>query len=298
MTEREFWLYTGLLGVSGLLLAALAAIGFGQRAVTRIAEGLFGLGFLGYAAFLYWVRPETVYVVYYVFALPVLLLVHALRARRWAKARRLAADYTPEPYDPRAAARQGERVPYPPPPGPLTATGDEPAGTPMYPAGLPGGDTPGPSAPGGGPAPSGLPAVVPQTSPAPAARPARPSGLPARTPAADAASPAAAAPPDAAAPTTAPPPGPFPPSVTPPPRWPASPAAPPPAEPVYRARHSAAADDDEPARHDAHDRQGRTDHFTQAAYRTSGGRHRSPDSGDDHETGRAPHRYTRRGPSD
>ena len=211
MTEREFWLYTGLLGVSGLLLAALAAIGFGQRAVTRIAEGLFGLGFLGYAAFLYWARPEIVYVVYYVFALPVLLLVHALRARRRARARRLAADYTPEPYDPRAAARPAERVPYPPPPGPLTAAGDEPTGTPMYPAGLPGGDTRESSAPGG-PAPSGLPAVVPQTSPAPpAARPARPSGLPARTPAAETASPAAASPPDPAPPAIAPPPGSLPP---------------------------------------------------------------------------------------
>ena len=183
MTDRELLAYTGLLAVSGLLLVVLAVVGLGQRPVSRIADGLFGLAFLGYAGFLVWAQPDTIYVFYYAFALPVLLLVHAFRSRRRARARRLAAGFTPEAYDPRAVRAPAERTPFPDPPGPLGPhRGGEPP-APMYPAGLPAersadAGVPTGEAPSG--LPSGLPAAVPQTPATAPERPGRPSGLPGR----------------------------------------------------------------------------------------------------------------------
>ena len=181
MTDREVLGYLGLLAVSGLLLLVLAALGFGQRATPRIVDGLFGLVFLGYAGYLVWAQPDTVYVFFYAFAVPVLALAHAVRARR-ARARRLAAASIP-PYEAPPAAG---RAPFPEPPGPLDPqrSGELPP-RPMYPAGLPAGVPADPATAGSAVSglPSGLPAVPPP-APGPATgRPGRPSGLPNREPA-------------------------------------------------------------------------------------------------------------------
>src|SRR5262245_12953881 len=87
MTNTEFNLYSVLLAISGILLIVTAATGFGGRSpAARGVNGVFGLAFIGYAIYLQFIfNGGTVFVSYYVFVVPVLLIVQAFRNRAATK---------------------------------------------------------------------------------------------------------------------------------------------------------------------------------------------------------------------
>jgi hypothetical protein len=256
MSEGEYHAYVGLLAFSGLMLSVLAVRGFGQRAGSRVVEGVAAAGFLGYAVYLVATDPPTVRVFYYAFAAPVVLLVHMFRSRGRARRRRFAAGLTQTQQQAYAApAAQTPLTPFPPPPPPL---GNAPAHEDRpdhqqhrstyqpLPSGLPG-------APAPPPAPVPLPPLAPGLVMPPAPPPpvpggprrAMPSGLPGRP---DGPQPAWSAPPTPSAPSgpsapSAPPAG-----LTPAePRWAGAPEQPWHAEP-----RTPVAGPDAQAGHDTH----------------------------------------------
>ncbi|HEX6076885.1 MAG TPA: hypothetical protein VFZ32_16690 [Micromonosporaceae bacterium] len=64
--------------VGGVLCLALAAIGFGQSAGSRVINALIGVACLGYAVYLYVSDPTTVWVFPYILLLPVIVLFQAI----------------------------------------------------------------------------------------------------------------------------------------------------------------------------------------------------------------------------
>ncbi len=82
-SDSTFLLYVILLGVSGLIMLAFAATGLGAPSVgLRLLNGLFGLGFAGYAIYLAFIFEGGEYrMFWYAFILPVLAIVQAVRAR-------------------------------------------------------------------------------------------------------------------------------------------------------------------------------------------------------------------------
>ncbi|WP_433290736.1 hypothetical protein ACQP2F_23660 [Actinoplanes sp. CA-030573] len=117
MSDGEFHAYVALLAFSGLLLSVLAVRGFGQRPYSRVLDGIFAAGFLGYAAYLIVADPETVMILYYAFAAPVWLLWHMWRERTRERRKRFAAGITTQTYAPPPAPTP--LTPFPPPPPPL-----------------------------------------------------------------------------------------------------------------------------------------------------------------------------------
>ena len=87
MNDTEFNLYSLLLAISGVLLIVTAATGFGGRTpASRGINGVFGLAFVVYAIYLQFIfNGGTVFVAWYVFVVPVLLIVQAFRNRAAAK---------------------------------------------------------------------------------------------------------------------------------------------------------------------------------------------------------------------
>jgi hypothetical protein len=83
MSDNVFLGYIGALAVSGVILLVLAATGFGATgALVRVLNALFGLGFVGYAVYLlFFFQGGDVAVFYYVFILPVLMLIQAFKGR-------------------------------------------------------------------------------------------------------------------------------------------------------------------------------------------------------------------------
>ncbi|GAA2633340.1 hypothetical protein [Paractinoplanes durhamensis] len=178
MSEGAFHAYVGLLVISGLLLSVLAVRGFDQPVSSRIADGVFAVGFLGYATYLIVADPAKVWVLYYAFAAPVVLVVHMFRQRKRARSRRFAAGFTPQVYA--APAAPTPLTPFPPPPAPLgsDAPVDEGARGSSGLANLPPHTLPptrgeGPMSPRP-PMPSGLPALPPT---APGSPPPKPPGF-------------------------------------------------------------------------------------------------------------------------
>jgi drug/metabolite transporter (DMT)-like permease len=80
----ELTIYVGALAVSGVLLLLLAGIGFGTSGATRAINAIIGLACLGYGVYLQFFTKEgdTVWVSFYVFILPILLLINAFRGRK------------------------------------------------------------------------------------------------------------------------------------------------------------------------------------------------------------------------
>ncbi len=190
MSEGEFHAYVGLLAVSAVILSVLAARGFGQSAGARVLDGVFAAGFLGYAGYLVIADPDTVRIFFYAFAAPVIGVVHAVKAARAARDRRIPMSYTAEPAPvppqpfpappaPRAAgpAADGSAVDDVPSPYTYRAM---PSGLPEQPPTSGPATTPPPVA---GPRPSGL-AGAPVLAPGESSRryTPRPSGLPSPTP--------------------------------------------------------------------------------------------------------------------
>ena len=78
-----FYLYAVMLTLSGITMLTFAIGGFGQRIGARIAETLFGAGFLGYGVYLlvFFTGGEFT-MFYYAFVAPILAVVHVVRSRR------------------------------------------------------------------------------------------------------------------------------------------------------------------------------------------------------------------------
>jgi hypothetical protein len=83
VSVEVFLLYCLLLVVSGIIMLVSAIGGFGQRPGARIAEALFGSGFLGYGVYLlFFFTGGEFTMFYYAFVAPILTVVHAVRARQ------------------------------------------------------------------------------------------------------------------------------------------------------------------------------------------------------------------------
>ena len=87
ITSTEFNVYSLLLAISGTVLIVMAAIGFGDRhPVARAINGAVGIAFVAYAFYLQFIfGGGTVFASYYVFVVPVLLVLQALRSHAEAK---------------------------------------------------------------------------------------------------------------------------------------------------------------------------------------------------------------------
>ena len=106
MSDGTFLAYTALLAISGVMLLVLAAGGFGQSAGARVLDALFGAGFLAYGIYLFFFfEGGTVQIFFYAFVVPVLAVVHAVKARK-AQRRQQAHFYVP-------STQYGAAQPYP-----------------------------------------------------------------------------------------------------------------------------------------------------------------------------------------
>jgi hypothetical protein len=83
MSETHFNLYVAALAISGFLLVGMALSGFGGiRTAARVINGLFGVGFLGYAFYLFFIFDGgVVHEFYYAFLVPVIVIYRAFKAR-------------------------------------------------------------------------------------------------------------------------------------------------------------------------------------------------------------------------
>ncbi|GAA2640798.1 hypothetical protein GCM10010399_88060 [Dactylosporangium fulvum] len=81
MSDGMFLGYIAALGISGLLLLALAVQPFLKTSIgLRVLNGLFGVGFLGYAFYLFFIFDGgSVQIFFYAFVAPILLLVQTIR---------------------------------------------------------------------------------------------------------------------------------------------------------------------------------------------------------------------------
>jgi len=126
MSDGEFHAFVGLLAAGGLVLGVLAVLGFDQRVVSRIADGVVAAGYLGCAAYLQITRISLPIYWFAAGAPVLLLLIHLLRERRRARRRRLAAGLT-KMYAVTPAVTPLTPFPAPPPPlDPSARKKDEP----------------------------------------------------------------------------------------------------------------------------------------------------------------------------
>lgn len=92
-TDPGFSFYVVLLAASGAVMFVMAALRGSSRGM-RIANTLFGLGFMGYAFYLAFIFDGGTYFIFFkVFIVPVLLVVNTIRsisARRQAAAAQAA----------------------------------------------------------------------------------------------------------------------------------------------------------------------------------------------------------------
>jgi hypothetical protein len=100
--------YAIFLVICGLVLLAVAGTGFGAQSVaSRVINVIVGLGFAGYGLYLLvFLKPGgSVWIFYYVFVIPVVLVIQAFRTRaanrqaRDAAARQNASPYPPQQPD-------------------------------------------------------------------------------------------------------------------------------------------------------------------------------------------------------
>jgi hypothetical protein len=84
ISDSAFLFYIAALAVAGLVLIALGAVNFGaQSSVMRFVNVVIGLGFLGYAGYLFFVFDGGTFALfYYPFILPVILIIQAVRNRK------------------------------------------------------------------------------------------------------------------------------------------------------------------------------------------------------------------------
>jgi hypothetical protein len=77
-------IYVVALVLSGVLLLVFGGIGFGQSVGMRVLNAVIGLAFLGYAFWIFFMsKPgDTIRIIFYVFIVPIALVVQAFRNRR------------------------------------------------------------------------------------------------------------------------------------------------------------------------------------------------------------------------
>ncbi|WP_426509287.1 hypothetical protein ACPPVO_01095 [Dactylosporangium sp. McL0621] len=83
ISEGQELAYIGLLCVSGLIAVVIGAIGFGLRSVgQRVLNVVIGVAFIGYGLYLLIGNPESVYIIWYVFIIPIVLIINVVKAAR------------------------------------------------------------------------------------------------------------------------------------------------------------------------------------------------------------------------
>jgi drug/metabolite transporter (DMT)-like permease len=106
MTDNQFLGYVALLALSGIILLVIAAISTGQSAGARAISGLFGVGFLGYAIYLFFFDVDSVRVFLYAFVVPIVAIFNAVKSRRAKRQQARIAEFAP--------AQPQEQQPVPP----------------------------------------------------------------------------------------------------------------------------------------------------------------------------------------
>jgi hypothetical protein len=187
MSDGPFYPYIGLLILSGVLLAVMAAAGFGQARGARLVDALFAAGFLGYAAYLWIANPDTVEIFFYAFAVPVFAVINVVRSRRHRRASghpQQAAAFAPSAAGPaQPPGFSSAAALFAPPKQEVRpeVPAIDPGSYRSMPSGLAGHDVHEQALPSA--RPSGLPAAQQETFPmAPTAPGTSPSGLPRRVP--------------------------------------------------------------------------------------------------------------------
>jgi hypothetical protein len=83
ISDGQLLAYIGLLGVSGLIMLVIGAVGFGLKSTgQRVLNVVLGLAFIGYGLYLLFGSSESVYVIWYVFVVPILLIINVVKAAR------------------------------------------------------------------------------------------------------------------------------------------------------------------------------------------------------------------------
>ena len=81
--DPTFSTYVVALLGSGIILLLMAAIGFGASAGARVLNAIVGLAMLGYGVYLGFIFTGVEYwMAYYVFIVPVLLIINVFRSRK------------------------------------------------------------------------------------------------------------------------------------------------------------------------------------------------------------------------
>jgi hypothetical protein len=81
-TQSQFNLYLIALIVSGVIMLGLALTGFGSSGTgSRVINGLFGAGFVGYGVYLFVTEPTEFRVFLYAFVVPIIMIFRAFKAR-------------------------------------------------------------------------------------------------------------------------------------------------------------------------------------------------------------------------
>jgi|SRR5215468_1140460 len=127
--------YAAFLVICGVVLLVVAGTGFGGQSVAaRVINTVVGLGFAGYGVYLLvFLKPGgAVWIFYYVFVVPVVLVISAFRTRAASKQARDAAamrdaspypqqpgasPYPQQPYSQQYPQQQYPQQSYPPPQG-------------------------------------------------------------------------------------------------------------------------------------------------------------------------------------
>jgi phosphate/sulfate permease len=85
--DGTFAFYVLALGVSGILLLIVAALGLGQSVGMRILDAVIGIAFLGYGGYLALIfEGESYRIFFYAFVVPILLLFQIFKGWRAARA--------------------------------------------------------------------------------------------------------------------------------------------------------------------------------------------------------------------
>jgi hypothetical protein len=74
--------YLAALGIAGVLMLVVAAVGFGGTTGQRVINAIVGLVMLGYLGYIFIAQPETIRVFWFVFIVPILLIIQVVKSAR------------------------------------------------------------------------------------------------------------------------------------------------------------------------------------------------------------------------
>ncbi|MBQ1069907.1 MULTISPECIES: hypothetical protein [Micromonospora] len=127
-----FLIYTLLLLLGGIAMVAVGVAVKEQGTGSRILNVVVGLAFFGYGFYLLFLFDGDSYrIFFYVFVLPILLIVRAVKARKEAREQAAAQQFAGAPQQPGMyPAGQGQPTPYGVPQGQPAPYGAPPQGYP------------------------------------------------------------------------------------------------------------------------------------------------------------------------